>query len=100
MLWILAADNVHISAALPPHALAPIAQFLDRATHFHAPCLLRILQPQSVEARCEVLEGLWWLASCAESRSEKSIASAGWRVDVASAKREARGGEHGAPQRE
>lgn len=39
MLWILGANNIHISALLPPHALAPITQFLDRTPHFHPPRL-------------------------------------------------------------
>jgi hypothetical protein len=100
MLWILAADNIHISAALPPHTLTSIAQFLDRATHFHASCLLSVLQSQAVEARCEVLEELWWLAGCAETWSEKSAASACWCVDVAGTECKARGGEDSAPQGE
>ena len=52
MLRILTTNNIHMSALLPPHALAPIAQLLDRAAHLHAPCLL---QCQTVEARCQVL---------------------------------------------
>jgi hypothetical protein len=99
MLRILATNNIHISTLLPPHTLAPIAQLLDRATHFHAPDLWRSLQAHVIEACSQV--GEWLLcASCAQTRAEQSVAGACWRVDVAGARGEAGGWEEGAAQRE
>jgi hypothetical protein len=40
VLRVLRANDVHIFAALSPHALAAITQLLDRATHFHSPDLV------------------------------------------------------------
>lgn len=40
MLWVLAADDVHVFAALPPDTLAAIAQLLHAAPHLHAAHLL------------------------------------------------------------
>jgi hypothetical protein len=98
MLRILATNNIHISTLLPPHALAPIAQLLDRAAHFHAPDLWRSLQAHAIEACGQV--GEWLLcASCAQTRAEQSVAGACWCVDVASARGEAGGWEDGAAQR-
>ena len=45
MLRILTTNDIHILTLLPPHALAPITQLLDRAAHLHAADLL-------AEARC------------------------------------------------
>jgi hypothetical protein len=73
MLRILTADDIHISALLPPHALAAVAQLLDRAAHLHAACLRHRLQSQPVESRCEVGEGC---------RPRERIAGARWCVDV------------------
>jgi len=36
MLWILAANDINITALLPPHTLAPVTQLLDRTANFHA----------------------------------------------------------------
>lgn len=41
VLRILATNDIHVSSLLPPHALAPVAQLLDRAPHLHATRLLR-----------------------------------------------------------
>lgn len=60
MLWILATNDIHISAFFPSHALAPIAQLLDAATHFHAPDLLVAApcETERLEARREAGEDL------------------------------------------
>jgi hypothetical protein len=40
VLWVLAADNVDIFAALSPHTLAALAQLLDTTPHLHTAHLL------------------------------------------------------------
>jgi plasmid stabilization system protein ParE len=40
MLRVLATDDIDIAPLLPAHALAPLAQLLDRAAHLHAARLL------------------------------------------------------------
>jgi len=40
VLRVLGADDVHVLSLLPAHALAPVAQLLDRRAHLHAARLL------------------------------------------------------------
>lgn len=75
MFRILTTYNIHISTLLPPHALAPITQLLDRAAHLHA----ARLYPQSGEARREIRDtGVLAL----ERRAQKRVAAACGRVHV------------------
>jgi hypothetical protein len=99
MLRILTTNNIHISTLLPPHALAPIAHLLDRATHFHATRLRCSLQAQTVKTCGQICE--WLLcAGGAQTWAEERVAGACWGVDVAGARGEAGGWEEGAAQRE
>ena len=78
MLRILATYDIHISSLLPAHALAPIAQLLDRAAHLHAARLLS--DRQASEARCQVLNAS--VRRFLEARAQERSAAACWCVDV------------------
>ena len=54
MLRILAADDIHVSPALPAHALAAVTQLLHRTAHLHAADLLSPRRSALLEV--EVLE--------------------------------------------
>jgi hypothetical protein len=83
MFRILTTNNIHIPPLLPPHALTPIAQLLDRTADLHATRLYprrSTAHSQPGESRAEVCEaGLW---GAPETGAEQRVAGAGWGVDV------------------
>ena len=53
VLRVLRASDVDIFASLPPHALAAIAQFLDRAADLHSSDLLNAHSLRRGVCRCD-----------------------------------------------